>query len=202
MTARTVRHGAAHSVPLRAVPLAVQENSVSRDHVAVDVVAADVHRQSISPGMRSAVPPCSNKQASVDEARPSPWLQPTTPPVRARESQPMTALDSYAFRTPRRDNFVERGCAPSRGDAPGEARIATALPHVQSSVRALADINGGGRWPAGNALSLADINTAPTFAFVRSPEGETMIAECAPIPLWWDRRATRSGIIAARLPRE
>lgn len=126
-----------------------------------------VHPQFISPGIVSAVSPRSSRQVYVDEAFPVLRRQPATPRVRAHMSQTMKVLDSYVCRPLQREILVERVRAPSRGHAPDEARIAAALPRAQTSLRASADISGGGRWPSGEALTLADMYAARILAFYR-----------------------------------
>jgi len=59
------------------------------------------------------------------------------------------------------------------------------------------------RWLAGNVLTLADQQTAPVLTFFRAAaEGDTAIAECAPISARRECKSARPGITVARSPGE
>jgi glutathione S-transferase len=56
---------------------------------------------------------------------------------------------------------------------------------------------------AGDALTLADLQTTPIFSFLRTaPEEQTVIAACAPIPARWHREAARPGTFTTLSLRE
>lgn len=214
MTVRPVVYGAAYSVYVRAVRLALHEKAVPYDLVEVDVFApggppADHlarHPFGRIPALEHAgfrLYEAGAIERYVDEAFPGPALQPATPHARARMNQAISVLDSYAYRTLVWGIFVERVRAPARGQAPDEARIAAELPRAATCLRALAEIGGNGPWIAGDMLTLADLHAAPMFAYFRmTQEGATMMAQCAPIAAWWERIAARPSMAATRSPLE
>jgi glutathione S-transferase len=138
----------------------------------------------------------------VDEAFQGPALQPREPKARARMSQAISILDSYAYRTLVWDIFVERVRAPQNGRAPDEARIAAALPKAETCLAALERLTDGA-WLAGSDFTLADIHAAPMFAYFRmAPEGLAIMAHHARLERWWRSIAARPSMIATRSPFE
>jgi glutathione S-transferase len=105
----------------------------------------------------------------IDETFVGPSLQPADPRSRARMSQIISILDSYAYRTLVWDIYVERVARPATGSSPDEARIAAALPKAEVCLSALAELMGEEPWLAGPTLSLADLHAAPMFALFRLP---------------------------------
>ena len=131
----------------------------------------------------------------VDEAFDGPALQPATPRDRARMNQAIGILDSYAYRTLVWDIYVERSRDPAEGQPPDEAKIAAALPRAGTCLNALADLKGEAPWLAGEALSLADLHAAPIFAyFTTTPEGQALMAEVPSLGSWWDALSSRESM--------
>ncbi|MBX6324148.1 MAG: glutathione S-transferase family protein, partial [Rhodospirillaceae bacterium] len=195
MTRPTV-FGAAYSVYVRAVRLALEGKGVPYDLVEVDVFASgglpadylERHPFGRIPAFEhDGFRPCETGAITryIDEAFPGPVLQPAGPRRRARMSQAIAVLDGHAYRALVWDVFVERVRAPARR-APDEAGIAAALPRAALCLRALAGIMGEGPWLAGPALTLADLHAAPMLAYFRmAPEGEALMARHDGLDRWW-----------------
>jgi glutathione S-transferase len=207
-------YGAAYSVYVRAVRLALEEKGVPYELVEVDVFAeggppADyLARQPFGripafehDGFRLYESGAISRY--VDEAFDGPALQPREPRQRARMNQAIGILDSYAYRTLVWDIFVERVRAPANGRTPDEARIADALPKAEVCLRAMGDTMGDEPWLAGAALSLADLHAAPIFVYFRmAPEGAAMLDRHPGLRRWWEGMAQRASMAATRSPLE
>jgi glutathione S-transferase len=214
MSNRPIVFGAAYSVYVRAVRLALHEKGVAYDHVEVDVFAP-----SGPPTKHFARHPfgriptfehdgfrlyeSSAIERYIDAAFDGPALQPAEPRAQARMNQALSILDGYCYRTLVWDIFVERVRAPEAGRAPDEARIAAALPRADTCLRALAEVGGDGPWLAGPMLTLADLHAAPMFVYLRlAPEGAAAIARHPRVAAWLDAMMARPGVAATRSPFE
>lgn len=208
MPEQPVLYGAAYSVYVRAVRLALIEKGVAYRLVPVDVFAADgpppehLARQPFGriPAFEHAGFALYETGAItryVDEAFPGPALQPQAPQPRARMNQVIGILDAYAYRTLVWDIYVERVSAPKRGRAPDEARIRDALPRAATCLAAIAAILGAEPFLVGPDLSLADLHAAPVFAlFTMAPEAEPLLAPHPGLQRWWEGVAARPSMAA------
>ena len=206
--------GATYSVYVRIVRLALAEKGVDYRLVEVDIFAeggpppdyAGRHPFGRIPafehdGFRLYESGAISRY--VDEAFPGPALQPDDARGRARVSQILSLLDSYAYRPLVWDIFVERVRASHNGRTPDEARIAAALPRAETCLGALEALMEGGPWLAGPALTLADLHAAPMFAYaVMAPEGRALLARHGALEQWWGRMAARASMAATRSPVE
>ena len=137
----------------------------------------------------------------MDEAFDGPPLQPVDPRDRARMTQIISILDSYAYRTLVWDVFVELVDAPLAGRATKEARVARALPQANVCLTALEEFIGTGPWLTGSQLTLADLHAAPMIAlFQRAPEGRVMLEDHAALLAWWTSVSARPSISATSMP--
>ncbi len=135
----------------------------------------------------------------IDEAFDGPALQPDDAKRRARMNQIIGMLDSYAYRTLVWDIYMERVGAPREGRAADEAKITAALPRARICLDELARLMGRAPFLAGDALTLADLHAAPMFAyFLAAPEGVAMLVERPALAGWWQRMAARPGMTATR----
>ncbi len=208
--ARPILFGAAYSVYVRAVRLALVEKGVEYDLEEVDVFA-----EGGPPAGHLARHPFGRIPAFehdgfrlyeaaaieryVDEAFPGPPLQPVDARERARMNQAIGVLDAYAYRTLVWDIFVERVRKPARGALADEATIAAALPKAATALDALAGIMDGGPWLAGPRFSLADTHAAPMFAyFTIAADHGPLLAARPVLTDWWSRLAGRPGLAATR----
>lgn len=204
-------YGAAYSVYVRIVRLALEEKGIAYELIPIDVFAPggppDAYLQRQPFGRIPAFEhdgfrlfETSAIARYVDEAFPGPKLQPIEPRKRAWVNQVIGILDSYAYRTLVWDIYVERVDAPNEGRASNEALIAAALPKAQTCLRVLSDIMADGPWLTGDALTLADLHAAPMFAyFLKAPEGREMVARYPDLSAWWARIETRPSMSHTRL---
>lgn len=212
--ARPILFGAAYSVYVRAVRLALEEKGVDYDQEEVDIFA-----EGGPPAGHLARHPFGRIPAFehdgfrlyeasaiaryVDEAFPGPALQPSGPRQRARMNQAIGVLDAYAYRTLVWDIFVERVRKPARGLRPDEPLIATAVAKAETCLDALAAIMGDGPWLAGAQFTLADTHAAPMVVYFRlAPEGRTLIDARPTLAEWWTRMKRRPSLGATRSPME
>jgi glutathione S-transferase len=202
--------GAAYSVYVRAVRLALEEKGVPYERVEVDIFAAGgppadyLARQPFG-----RIPAFEHEgfrlyeagaiERYIDEAFDGPPLQPGEPKKRARMNQVIGILDSYVYRTLVWDIFVERVVRPREGRAGDETRIADALRRAETCLLALENVMQQGPWLAGAEFTLADCHAAPMLDyFQRTPEGAAMLAAHESLLRWWDRMAVRPSMLATR----
>jgi glutathione S-transferase len=206
--------GAAFSVYVRAVRLALAEKGVPHQRVEVDVFASGgPSAEHFARHPFGRIPAFEHDgfrlyetgaiTRYVDEAFSGPPLQPNEPKRRARMNQIISVLDSYAYRTLVWDIFVERVRAPAQGRAPDERRIAAALARAEICVHALQELMDEQAWLAGNQLTLADLHAAPIFVYFRmAPEGRELMARHSGVMRWWDAMAARDSMARTRSPLE
>jgi glutathione S-transferase len=203
--------GAAYSVYVRSVRLALEEKGVRYRLEEVDVFAPGgpppAYRERHPFGRIPAFEHDGFRLYEsgaiaryVDEAFAGPALQPREPKARARMNQVIGILDNYAYRTMVWDIFVERVRVPARGQRPDEQKIAAALPLAEQCLAAIAALVEG-PYLVGPSPTLADFHAAPMFAYFRiAPEGSAMLLRHAGIRAWWDRIAARPSVLAVCLP--
>src|ERR1700730_3700917 len=174
-TDKPIVFGAPYSVYVRAVRLALEEKGVAYELVPVDIFApggppADhMNRHPFGKipafeheGFRLYEAGAVTRY--IDETFAGPSLQPADPRSRARTSQIISILDSYAYRTLVWDIYVERVARPAQGLITDDERGAAALPKAAICLSALSDLLADAPWLAGPAISLADLHAAPIFA--------------------------------------
>jgi glutathione S-transferase len=196
-------YGAAYSVYVRAVRMALAEKGVAYTLVPVDVFAA-----SGPPAEHLARQPFGKIPAFehdgfrlyeagaitryVDEAFGGPPLQPADPRARARMAQAISIQDGHVYPDLVWGIYVER----ERGEAADAAKIAHLLPKAETCLAALEAL-ADDPWLAGPDLTLADLHAAPMFAlFLRTPEGEAMLAGHPRLAAWWAAVSARPSFTA------
>jgi glutathione S-transferase len=207
--------GAAYSVYVRAARLALEEKRVPYRLVEVDIFAPEgpppdyLQRHPFKripafehEGFRLYEATAITRY--IDEAFAGPPLMPGTPRARARVNQIISIMDSYGYRPLIWDIFVERVRAAAHGRSADEAKIAAALPHAETCLRALealADPDGPSL--TGGDVSLADLHAAPMFAyFCMAREGAELLASQPRLARWWQSMRNRPSMTATRSPLE
>ena len=212
--AEPVLYGADYSVYTRIARLALAEKGVGYRFETVDVFAPG----GPPPAYRARhpfgrIPAFAHGAVAlyeaaaitryVDEAFAGPALQPADPAARARMTQVVSLLNAYLFRPLVLELYVQRVSVARRGGTPDEARIAAALPECARGLAALADVQGGAAFLAGDALSLADLHAAPMVAYGRlAPDGVAMLTGHANLVAWWERMGERPSMLSTRFPAE
>jgi glutathione S-transferase len=209
---KPIVYGAPYSVYVRAARLALEEKGVDYELVPVDIFAPDGpppeyrarHPFGKIPAFEHAgfrLYEAGAITRYVDEVFAGPSLQPDDPRGRARMSQVISVLDSYAYRTLVWDIYVERVAKPASGAATDEGRVAAALPKAAICLAALSELMGEAPWLAGATISLADLHAAPIFAAFRlSPESAPLLAAQDRLAAWWDRISARPSFARTRVP--
>jgi glutathione S-transferase len=212
--AEAVLYGAAYSVYTRIARLALAEKGVACRLKEVDVFApggppaAHLLRHPFG-----RIPAFAHGEVRlyeavaiaryVDEAFPGPALQPADAAGRARVSQIVSILDSYAFRPLVLELYVQRVLVPARGGSVDEDRITASLPAGERCLAALAALQGDAAYLAADGLTLADLHAAPMIAYATlAPEGAAMLAGHAGLARWWRRMQARPSVMATRFPAE
>jgi len=208
MRPHPILFGAAYSVYVRAVRLALAEKGVPYDLVEVDVfAAAGPPADYLQRHPFGRIPAFEHDgfrlyestaiERYVDEAFVGPKLQPAEAMARARLNQITSILDNYAYRPLVWDIYVERISAPKEGRAGDEGRIAAAVPHAALCLKTIEDLMGENTWLAGPEISLADLHAAPMIAYaVMAPEGLDLLQARARLWAWWERLLRRPSVAA------
>jgi glutathione S-transferase len=200
--------GAAYSVYVRIVRLALEEKGVPYRLEEVDIFAeggppADYlqrHPFGRIPafehdGFRLFESGAIGRY--VDEAFDGPPLMPDGARARARVNQITGLLDSYAYRAMVWDVYVERVDVPNEGGVSDEEKIAAGLKTAGICLTALEGIMGQGDYLAGPAVTLADLHAAPMFeCLLGAPEGAAFLERHSALVRWWDRMAARPSLTA------
>ena len=204
-----VLFGATYSVYVRAARLALEEKDVRYRLEEVDIFADD----GPPPGYAQRHPflripafehggfrlyEAGAIMRYVDDAYDGPPLMPATPQARARASQLMSILDSYAYRCWVWDIYVE-----SVERSSGQATIAKALPRAETCFAAIEALIEPDGYFLGTAPCLADLRAAPMIAILRrAPEGAALLAGHPRWQDWWRRMSARPSMAATRPPEE
>ncbi len=206
--------GAAYSVYVRAVRLALAEKGVPYRLEEVDIFAEggpppgylERHPFARIPAFEHdgfRLYEATAISLYVDEAFDGPPLMPEGPKARARVHQLLSILDTYAYRTLVWDVFVERVHIPQEGGTPDEATIAAALVRAQTCFTAIEGLMGEGPWLAGERIGLADLRAFPILAkFRKAPEGARMLEDYPSLLRWFEAMAQRTSAIETRPPME
>ncbi len=205
--------GGPYSVYVRAVCLALEEKGVAYELVPVGryIRVRRSDRGALGAASFGKIPAfehagfCLYEAEAItryiDEAFAGLRLQPEDVRDRARMTQIISVLGSYAYRTPVWDIYVERVARPATGSPSDKARVAAALPRAEICLSALAALLGEGPWLAGSVLSLADLHAAPMFAVFRlAPEAERLLIREDRLVRWWDRVSARPSFARTQVP--
>jgi len=139
----------------------------------------------------------------LDEAFPGPRLQSADPRVRARSTQIISIVDSYAYWPLVRQVFSHRVFRPRFGQPWDAAEVQKGLQAAQGVLAALERIVPDTAYLCDAALSLADLHLAPMIGyFVMADEGDALLRQQPKLGRWWSTMSRRAGYRATtpRLP--
>ena len=135
-------------------------------------------------------------QRYIDEAFRGPRLQPGEPRGRARMTQAISLIDSYAYRPIVQGIVIPRFLAMRDGTKPDEAGIEAAIPEARQALEALEALIAG-EFIAGKELSLADLHLVPIYDYFRqTPEGESLLSGAPKLGRWWATLSRRESVEA------
>ena len=117
--------------------------------------------------------------------------------------QLLCIVDCYLWPTACFPINFNRLIAPRIGLAPDEQAVADGVPRAEVAVRAIADLQAGNRFLAGDALSLADIAVVPHLdALAVTPEGAPIMAAHPALMAWLTEMRTRPSVKRAAVAPE
>ncbi len=207
--------GAAYSVYVRIVRLALAEKGVAYRLVEVDIFAeggpaADYlarHPFKRIPAFEHEgfkVYETSAIARYVDEAFPGPTLMPDGPKARARVNQVIGIVDNYAYRSMVWGIFMECVRAPAKGKTGDAALIESSLKTAETCLEALEDL-AAAEGPAllGPSITLADLYLAPMMCyFTMARLGAERLAAHRKLSSWWRWMRERQSMAKTRSPLE
>lgn len=203
-TAEVVKvYGAAWSVYVRIVRLALEEKQVNYDLIEVDVFTeAGVPREHLKRHPFGRIPAFEHDGFDlyetgaivryIDDAFPGCKLQPTDLKARARTNQIIGILDAYAYRTLVWDIYVERVVSAREARVANDQKIAAALARAKVCLSELDRLSDERGFLVGSDVTLADLYAAPIFAyFPQAPEAVPLMEERKKLTCWWHRFSAR-----------
>ncbi len=132
----------------------------------------------------------------LDEAFVGPRLQPMVPEDRARVSQILSVVDSYAYWPLVRQVFAQGVIGPRLGRPTDQSAYSQGLAAAPRILNALDRLAGGGEFLVGDSLTLADIHLAPMIAyFIAAADGLALFQNHERLSAWWPAVSTRQAFI-------
>jgi glutathione S-transferase len=132
----------------------------------------------------------------IDDAYPGPRLQPSDPLARARMSQAISILRSYAYPHWVWGLYMQGKWRSENSPKFDDRKLAKAIPLSRTAATSLARLMNGSPFLAGTEeLTLADLFCAPMLNCLDVwPEGLAILAETAPLSEWWKRMKQRESV--------
>lgn len=200
-------HGYRYSVYQRIVLIALAEKGLSCARVEVDPFAGpppaylDLHPFGRVPTLVHddfVVYETAAICRYLDEGFEGPPLQPATARARARMTQIVAALDSYAYWPLVRQVYAHDVFRRAGGGPVDEAVIEAGLTASAPVLAALDRLIGSPEAAAGEHWSLADGHLAAMIGFfAQSPRGADRLAAAPRLAAWWRKAACRPSVRAS-----
>jgi glutathione S-transferase len=202
-------HGYRHSVYSWIARLALHEKGVGYEWVEVNPFADDMPPDYLEMHPFKRVPTLVDGKfvvfetnaitRYVDEAFNGPRLQPLKPKDRARVSQVLSIVDSYAYWPLVRQVFSHGVFRPRLGHAMDQTEYQRGLEAAPRVLRALDQLANGGNFLVADAMSLADIHLAPIMAyFTADPRGDALLKPHYRLSDWWSAMSQRKSVAETR----
>ena len=135
----------------------------------------------------------------IDEVFDGPSLIPDTSRGRARMTQVMRILDSYAYPSMVWGVYVEQVDAPQEGRETDSAKLDEAVGRSRTCLEALERLMDDGPFLVGSRLCLADLLAAPMFTCFRlAPQGRQLLGEHPRLKSWLERMRVRPSMVETR----
>jgi glutathione S-transferase len=207
--------GAAYSVYVRIVRLALAEKDVPYRLIEVDIFAdggpppgyPDRHPFGRIPAFEHdgfRLYETSAITRYIDESFTGAPLMPRTVKDRARANQVISIVDNYAYPAMVWGVFVEGVRAPAQGRTSDSAKVADALRRSQTCLDAFEAIaHPVGPALLGHDITLADLYLAPVARyFTLLAEAAAMFGERKKLARWWNWIEARRSMVETRSPIE
>jgi glutathione S-transferase len=203
--AKPILYGPGYSTYTRTARLAMEEKGVDYDLAEVDFIGGGMPEEHLARQPFGKVPAFEHDGLMlyetpaiiqyVDEAFDGPSLQPSDPARRARMTQVISIIDSYAYPSTVSALVTQRLVVPLLGGSADESIIEAALPEVDKSMREFERMLGDQEYLTGNSFSLADLYLAPIFGyFVSTPESKNILEGKPGLNAWWQRIDARDSM--------
>jgi glutathione S-transferase len=200
-----VLHGYQYSVYVRIARMALAEKGVAYERAEVNPFAADVPAAYLAMHPFGRVPVLVHEDfvlyetgaitRYVDETFPGPRLQPETPRDRARMTQIISIIDSYAYWPMVRQVFSHSVFRPRIGEPVDAAEIRGGLEGSARALGAIEALAADDGFLVGRQLSLADLHLAPVIAyFSAAPEAHEAVARYSKLSAWWQAMKQRESL--------
>jgi glutathione S-transferase len=133
----------------------------------------------------------------IDEAFDGPSLQRVNLQERARSSQVISIVDSYAYWPLVRQVFSHAVFRPRMARSVDQNELRRGLDAAPRVLAALERIAGDAQYLCGDDLSLADIHLAPMIGyFVLASEGRALLEQYISLTNWWSVLSQRTAYLA------
>jgi glutathione S-transferase len=127
----------------------------------------------------------------IDQVWPGATLTPADARDRARMNQIISIIDYYGYDAIIRRIVLHRLLPQLVGGADPTV-IAAAIPRAKLCLAEFDRIKGGGKFLAGDQLSLADLYLAPVLFYLGLTPEATLLAEHARLAAWWEMMQQRA----------
>jgi len=204
--AKPIVYGPAYSTFARTCRLALEEKGVDYDLVEVDMLGgAHQTLEHLARHPFGKVPAFEHDGLAlyetdaiiryVNDVFPGTDLVPADAAARARMTQAINVIGSYAYGAMIGQIFMQRAVMPMIGSTADEEVIAAGIPKAETALAALEKIIGNHAYLAGDRLSLADLLLVPIYDYMTQiPEGQKLLAKAPNLQRWWDTVATRPSL--------
>ena len=153
-------------------------------------IPSNACRHSFTTAFRSTRP--ARSHAISTRHFPGPRLQPTDPRHRARCSQIVSIVDSYAYWPLVRQVFSHRVFRPRLGHPSDIAEVQKGLEAAPVVLAALERLAADTEYLCGAEISLADIHLAPMIGyFAMAEEGDALLKTQRKLSHWWSTMSAR-----------
>ena len=202
-------HGYHYSVYAWIARLAMHAKGIGYEWVEINPFAKDVPPEYLAMHPFGRVPTLVNGDfvlfetsaitGYIDEAFPGPPLQPFKPEDRARASQIISVVDSYAYWPLVRQVFSHGVFRPRLGHPADPIEYQRGLESAPLVLRALDQLATGGGFLVADSLSLADIHLAPMVAYFTSDRnGEALLRQYDRLSAWWSVMSSEKHFVETR----
>ena len=135
----------------------------------------------------------------VDESFKGVALQPEDIRARARMTQIIGILDSYAYHPMVWSIFVERMRVPAEGGCTDETLVARGLEESRRCLHALQRLQEDQPFLVGSFPTLADLHAYPILCYLAlAPEGAALMADFPVQQQWLERMSSRPSVLRTR----